>query len=84
MSKIPASTSVEEELLARIKLIAQVDRRSVAEVIAWCAELGLPLVEAELQSRCDELARLQVIAKANVKSAPRRDGKEGNSKARGK
>jgi len=29
MSKVPASTSVEEDVMERIKMIAKVDRRSV-------------------------------------------------------
>jgi len=58
MPKVQTGTSLEEDVMRRIKLIAKVDRRSVAEVIAWCVELGLPKLEDELHERTQEVAKL--------------------------
>ncbi len=58
MAKTQTGTSLEEEVLKRIKLIAQVDRRSVADVVAWCVELGLPRLEEELTERAGKLKEI--------------------------
>lgn len=58
MAKIQTGTSLEDQLMKRIKLIAQVDRRSVADVVAWCVELGLPRLEAELHQKAEKLKEI--------------------------
>jgi hypothetical protein len=54
MPKKQAATSLEESIMERIKRIAIVDRRSIAEVVAWAVEKGLPEVEEELRSKLTE------------------------------
>lgn len=49
MPKIQTSCSIEPELHERLKLVAMVDRRSMAEIVADCIALALPQLEAELQ-----------------------------------
>ena len=46
--KIPTSVRLDQDVYDRIKSIATVDRRSIAEVVAWAVERGLPSLEAEL------------------------------------
>lgn len=58
MAKHQTGTSLEEALMKRIKMIAQVDRRSVADVVAWCVELGLPRLEEQLHERAEKLKEL--------------------------
>lgn len=58
MAKNQTGTSLEDDLLKRIKLIAQVDRRSVSDVVAWCVELGLPRLEEQLHERADKLKEI--------------------------
>ena len=58
MAKIQTGTSLEDALMKRIKLIAHVDRRSVADVVAWCVELGLPRLEEELHDRAGKLKEI--------------------------
>jgi len=47
--KHPISARVEDELHRRLEIIALVDRRSVADVVAECVRRALPSLEAELQ-----------------------------------
>ena len=54
MAKKPASTSLEEELFARVLRIAQVDRRSIAQVIEQCVENGIDAVEADKAHKLEE------------------------------
>lgn len=54
MAKKPASTSLEEKLFARVQRIAQVDRRSVAQVIEQCVENGIDAVEADKAPKLQE------------------------------
>lgn len=49
MAKIQTSCTVEPEVHERIKLVALVDRRSVADVVAECVRRALPQLEAELE-----------------------------------
>jgi hypothetical protein len=49
MSKVSASVRLDERDFERIKLVAQIDRRSISEVIADCVARELPALEAELQ-----------------------------------
>lgn len=49
MAKIQTSCSIEPELHERLRLVALVSRRSLAEVVADCIRLALPELEAELQ-----------------------------------
>lgn len=49
MAKIQTSCSVEPELHERLKLVALVDRRSLAEIVADCIAIALPQIESELQ-----------------------------------
>ena len=46
MPKIQTSCSIEPELHERLKLVAMVDRRSLAEIVADCIALALPQLEA--------------------------------------
>jgi hypothetical protein len=50
MPKRTAATWVEQELYDRLKRVAKVDRRSVAEVMAMAIEKGLPMVEQRVAS----------------------------------
>ena len=49
VAKIQTSCTVEPEVHERIKLVALVDRRSVADVVAECVRRALPQLEAELE-----------------------------------
>ncbi len=49
--KKPLSTSVDPETYERIKLLATLDRRSIAEIAAMCAAAGLEKIEREMQRR---------------------------------
>jgi len=49
MAKVQTSCTVEPEVHERIKLVALVDRRSVADVVAECVRRALPQLEAELE-----------------------------------
>ena len=49
MAKIQTSCTVEPEIHERIKLVALVDRRSVADIVAECVRRALPALEAELE-----------------------------------
>lgn len=49
MAKIQTACTIEPELHERLRLVAIVDRRSIAEVAAECIERALPHLEAELQ-----------------------------------
>lgn len=48
MAKLPASTSLEADLMERIVTLARVEKRSQAQILEMCIEKGLPGVEAEL------------------------------------
>ena len=58
MAKTQTGTSLDADTMQRIKLIAQIDRRSVADVVAWCVELGLPRLEEELHDRAGKLKEI--------------------------
>jgi hypothetical protein len=62
MAKKQAGTSLETAVMDRIQRIATVDRRSVAEVLAWCVELGLPRLEEELRERFGKLSDAPPLA----------------------
>ena len=49
MAKVQTSCTVEPEVHERIKMVALVDRRSVADVVAECVRRALPQLEAELE-----------------------------------
>jgi len=49
--KTPASVRLEPEVFTRIQTLATVDRRSISEIVAMCAEAGLPQVEAAIKAR---------------------------------
>ena len=72
MAKKPASTSLEEALYERVERIALVDRRSIAEVIAWAAEKGLPLVEEEMANRAKLFAGPAPFTSSESRSAKRK------------
>ena len=45
------ATRLSPEVISRLETIAQVDRRSVAQVIAMLIERGLPVWEEDLERR---------------------------------
>ena len=47
--KVSASVRLDAADHARLALVAQVDRRSVSEIIAECVRRALPQLEAELE-----------------------------------
>ena len=47
--KLPISARIEEALHRRIEIVSQVDRRSMADVVAECVRRALPTLEQELQ-----------------------------------
>ena len=51
MAKVQTSCTVEPDIHERIKLVALVDRRSVADVVAECVRRALPQLEAERQAQ---------------------------------
>jgi hypothetical protein len=53
MAKVQVSGSVEKELFDRLALVAKVDRRSLAEVVALALMEGLPLLEEEVAAKED-------------------------------
>lgn len=42
---------MESSIYERIRLLAEVDRRSIAEIAAMCAEAGLAEVEKDIKAR---------------------------------
>jgi hypothetical protein len=45
------ATRLPEHLLKRLEMVAQIDRRSVAQVMALLIERGLPAWEEEIEGR---------------------------------
>jgi hypothetical protein len=45
------ATRLPEHLLRRLEMVAQIDRRSVAQVMALLIERGLPAWEEEIEGR---------------------------------
>lgn len=48
MAKVQTTTTVEPEIATRLRIVALVDRRSIADVVSSCIERALPELEDEL------------------------------------
>jgi predicted DNA-binding protein len=66
MPKIQTSCSIEPELHERLKLVAMVDRRSMAEIVADCIALALPRLSPEMVDRLKSGERLADVLAGNL------------------
>ena len=53
--KIPVSARLDPDVFERVKTLATVDRRSIAEIIAWAVQTGLPTLEAQQAAKAAAL-----------------------------
>ena len=68
-NKRPISTRVEDSIHQRIELVALVDRRSVADIVAECVRRALPALESELERpRLTPDMKRRIAAGENVAS----------------
>ncbi len=70
MAKKPVSTNLDDELSARVHALAQIERRSISQIIEMCVERALVQLEAESsqkQARRDALVQGRKVGEEKLK-----------------